>query len=167
MSTGTHFARKRLNNPLDNDRRRHTPAAHIVTRAALEIAPLQFVENGADQDRTGRSDGMAECDRTTLTLTLSRSKLEISDEFFGDDGKGPLISTDRYRRGRGPALASTCAPPAPAHSHQGRGSPMFGHGTNNPGARLQAVAWRIFGDASKWRPSRRRRRRNCRHGARS
>ena len=44
------------------------PAAHMGDQAALEIAPLQFVEKGADQDRAGRADWMAERNRPAADI---------------------------------------------------------------------------------------------------
>src|SRR5882672_6405026 len=78
---------KRLN-PLDDDGRRHAAGGTHCHQAALEIAPLQFVEHGADQDRAGGANGMAERDRAAIDVDLVAVELEIPDELFGDNRKG-------------------------------------------------------------------------------
>src|ERR1700754_2958809 len=68
--------------PLDNDGRRHAAGGAHRHQAALEIAPLQFIEHGADQDRTGCTDRVPERDRTTIDIDLVAIVLEVADEFF-------------------------------------------------------------------------------------
>ena len=46
------------------------PAAHIVTRRTLEIAPLEFVENRTDEHRAGGADRMTERDRAAVRIDL-------------------------------------------------------------------------------------------------
>ena len=64
------------------------PAAHMVTRPRLQIAPLQLVEHGADQDRAGGADRMAERDRAAIDVDLVAVELEVADEFLRDDREG-------------------------------------------------------------------------------
>src|SRR5438067_10512288 len=70
--------------PLDDDGRRHAAGNAHRHQPAPEITPLQFVEDGADQDRTGRTNGMTERDGAAVDVDLVAIELEITDELFGD-----------------------------------------------------------------------------------
>src|SRR5829696_10055083 len=74
-------------NALDDDRRRHAAGGAHRYQPPLEVAPFQFVEHRADQDRAGRPDGMAERDRAAINVDLLAVELEVADELFGDDRK--------------------------------------------------------------------------------
>src|SRR5829696_3020342 len=74
-------------NALDDDRRGHTAGGAHRHQPSLEVAPFQFVQHRADQDRAGRPDGVAERDRAAIDVDLLTVELEIPDELFGDDRK--------------------------------------------------------------------------------
>src|SRR4051794_35576892 len=74
--------------PLDDDRRGHAAGRAHRYQPAPQIATLQLVEDGADQDRTGGADGMAECDRAAIDVDLVAVEFEVADEFFRDHGEG-------------------------------------------------------------------------------
>src|SRR5579859_3189175 len=52
--------RERCLHPLDDDRRSHAAGGAHGDEAALEVAALQFVQDGADQHRAGGADRVAE-----------------------------------------------------------------------------------------------------------
>ena len=45
--------------PFDDDRRSHAARSAHRNEAGAQAAPLELIENGADQNRTGARDGMA------------------------------------------------------------------------------------------------------------
>src|SRR5205814_1991279 len=74
-------------NALDHNGRCHAAGRAHRHQRTLEIAPLQLVKHGADQDRAGCTDGMAERDRAAIDVDLVAVELEVADELFGDDRK--------------------------------------------------------------------------------
>src|SRR4051794_3020600 len=73
---------------LDDDGRGHAAGRAHGDETALQIAPFEFVEHGADQDRAGGADGMAERDRAAIDVDPGAVELEVADVFFRNHGKG-------------------------------------------------------------------------------
>ena len=59
-------------NPFDNDRGCHAAGGAHGHESTLQVASLQFVKKGTDEDRAGGTDRVAKRDRAA-TFTLSRS----------------------------------------------------------------------------------------------
>src|SRR3954468_17496647 len=72
----------------DDDGRGHATGRAHGDETALQVAPLELVEQGADQNRAGGADGMAECDRAAIDVDPRAVELEVADVFFRNHGKG-------------------------------------------------------------------------------
>src|SRR5690606_11589699 len=66
------------------DGRRHTASGAHRHQAALQIAALELVENGTDQDCPGGADRVAQSHRTAIDVDFVAIEIEIANVFFRD-----------------------------------------------------------------------------------
>src|ERR1700674_1877567 len=71
-----------LSNPLDDDRRRHSAGGAHRHQTTAQVAPLELIEHRADQDRTCRTDRMAERYRAAIDVHLFAIELQVADELL-------------------------------------------------------------------------------------
>ena len=81
-----------MSDAFDDDRRGHAAGGTHGNQGPLELAPLQFIEHGADQNGTGGADGMAQSDRAAIDVDLFAIDVEIADEFSTTTAKASLTS---------------------------------------------------------------------------
>src|SRR5690606_8605543 len=72
----------------DDDRGRHAAGGAHGDEAIAAARAFEFVERGADQDRSRRADRMAECHRAAVDVHLLSGQVEVADELLGDDREG-------------------------------------------------------------------------------
>ncbi len=126
-------------------RRSHAAGGAHGDETALQVAPFELVEHGADQDRAGGADGMAECDRAAIDVDLGAVELEVADVLFRHHRKG-LVDLEQVDVVDGePRLRQHLARGRHRRvQHQGRRVPHVGH-RDDASARLQAVRAGISG----------------------
>src|SRR3546814_3788170 len=73
--------------PFDDDRGCHAARGAHGDEAVAAARALEFVERGADQDRAGGADRMAERHRAAVDVHLFAGQVEVADELFGAHGE--------------------------------------------------------------------------------
>src|SRR3546814_9102074 len=68
--------------PFDDDRGCHAARGAHGDEAVAAARALEFVERGADQDRAGGADRMAERHRAAVDVHLLAGQVEVADELF-------------------------------------------------------------------------------------
>ena len=107
-SLTSRYGRQRRSDPLNDHRRCHAAGSTHRHQAAFEIAAFELVEQGADQDRTGRTDRVAEGDRSAIDVDLVTIGVEIADDnFSATTANASLISIRSMSSSVMPALSST------------------------------------------------------------
>jgi hypothetical protein len=113
----------------------------MVTRPRFRSRPLQLVEQGADEDRAGGADRVAEGHGAAVDVDLVAVELQVADELLGHHREGlvdlPQVDVVDGQAGLGQHLAGG------GHrgvEHQRRAVAHVGHG-HDAGARLHAVGF--------------------------
>src|SRR4051794_30216828 len=73
--------------PLDDRRRTHAAASAHRDEAGTEIAPLQFVEHGADEHGAGGADRMPERDGSSVDVYPLRIEPEVPHGLHRNGGE--------------------------------------------------------------------------------
>src|SRR6266403_1890793 len=118
-----------FSNPLDDDRRRHSAGGAHRHQTTAQVAPLELIEHRADQDRTCRTDRMAERHRAAIDVHLFAIELQVADELLRYYGEGFIyleqIDVIEGETGLDENLARRWHR---AVEHQGRAIPRIRHG---------------------------------------
>src|SRR6266511_5235785 len=79
----------------DDDRRSHPAAGAHRDQSDLLVSSLELVEDGADEDGSGRADRMAQRHRAPVDVHLVAVEVEVAHELLGDDGES-LVDLDQF-----------------------------------------------------------------------
>src|SRR5258708_365986 len=75
-----------LSDWLDDDGGGHAAAGAHCDQPHLLVPAFELVEDGADEDGTGGTDGVAEGHRSAVDVDLVAVDVQVARELLGDDG---------------------------------------------------------------------------------